>query len=93
MIVRVNVMEHKRTRGAYIKRLRPKVRGMKKNLTGIPWVSNVFWLKEQIHFSNYGEQEENLHPWKVAEEDSNTKSSNGGKKYIYILRWRVLDHA
>ena len=93
MIVRVNVMERKRTRGAYIKRLRPKVRGMKKNLTGIPSVSNIFWLKERSHFSSHREHEKNVQPWKVAEEDSNTKSSNGGKKYIYILRWRVLDHA
>ena len=39
----------------------------------------------------YREQEKNLQPRNVTEEDSNTKSENGGNEDIDILRWRVLD--
>jgi len=34
-----------------------------------------------------------VEPWNVGKEDSNTKSDDGGKKDIYILRWRVLESA
>lgn len=35
----------------------------------------------------------NLQPWNVREEDSNSKSDDGGKEDIDILRWRVLERA
>lgn len=38
-------------------------------------------------------QEKNSQPWNVREEDCNSKSDDGGKKDIDILRWRVLERA
>jgi hypothetical protein len=35
----------------------------------------------------------NLQPWNVGEKHSNTKSDDGCKKDIDILRWRVLERA
>ena len=46
-------------------------------------------------FPIYGgnKQIKNLHPWNVGEEDSNTKTGDGGNKDIDVIRRRVLKRA
>jgi hypothetical protein len=47
MVVRIKVMNYKEKEAPHMKRVKPKVRGMKKNLAGILLVWNTFSLKKR----------------------------------------------